>query len=97
MEKEQEIIRTSLRMNRRLYDMLSEAAETSGLTMHAEIIHRLQGSFAAGHLTPSDFLNIQDLEQENAAKLAAALRKIAKSVEKLGSGEIEYLGDEPDD
>lgn len=33
-------------MNRRLYDMLSEAAETRGLTMHAEIIARLEGSFS---------------------------------------------------
>lgn len=33
-------------MNRRLYDMLAEAAEKRGLTMHAEIIARLESTFA---------------------------------------------------
>ncbi len=42
MEKEQEIIRTSLRLPKDLYDKLSAAA--GGRTMHAEILSRLENS-----------------------------------------------------
>nr|DAH62797.1 MAG TPA: hypothetical protein [Caudoviricetes sp.] len=43
MEKEPEIIRTSLRLPKELYDKLLESAGTR--TMHAEILARLESSF----------------------------------------------------
>lgn len=46
MEKETETIRTSLRIPRPLYDMLHEAAQKRGMTMHAEMLDRLESSFA---------------------------------------------------
>lgn len=44
MEQEVDIIRTSLRLPRALYDRLAAAAETRGITMHADIIVRLESS-----------------------------------------------------
>lgn len=38
------IVRTSLRLNRPLYDKLSKAATLHGLSMHAEITRRLNAS-----------------------------------------------------
>jgi len=47
MEKEKEIIRTSLRMTKPLYDRLDAAASEKGVTMHSEILARLEASFSA--------------------------------------------------
>lgn len=46
MEKEQEIIRTSLRLAKSLYERLEKSSAEKGMTMHAEIIARLEQSFA---------------------------------------------------
>lgn len=45
MNNETEITRTSLRLPKPLYDKLAVAAEEHGLTMHAEMLSRLEQSF----------------------------------------------------
>ena len=52
MEKEPEIIRTSLRLPKRLYDRLDQAATERGMTMHAEILARLETTFDNDDLMP---------------------------------------------
>ncbi len=44
MENEPEVIRTSLRLPKALHDQLLKAAAGRGLTMHADIINRLETS-----------------------------------------------------
>ncbi|QRY69107.1 hypothetical protein JVX98_12815 [Ensifer sp. PDNC004] len=52
MEKESEIIRTSLRLPKSLYDRLDRAATERGMTMHAEILARLETTFDHDVLLP---------------------------------------------
>lgn len=78
-------------------EAIREAAEKNGRSMNAEIVQRLHASLMVGHLNPHDFLGIQQYEAENSKKLADALRRIASSVEMLGSGALEFLGDKPED
>ncbi len=78
MEKEQEIIRTSLRLPKKLYDRIASAADQHGLTMHAEILARIESSFAPaaterGLLIPGNYW----LEMEN------MVIKLSEEIEKL--------------
>lgn len=57
MEKDQEIIRTSLRLPKRLYDKIATTAEKRGLTMHAEIINMLNDAVEAPSTAVPDSLN----------------------------------------
>jgi len=66
MSIEQEIVRTSLRLHKPLYDRLAKAADARGLTMHAEILARLESSF--------------ELEEAGGAQ-AYAMGELAGSVE----------------
>ncbi|MDX0543933.1 Arc family DNA-binding protein [Sinorhizobium medicae] len=86
-----------LRFPNGMRDRLKEEAAKNGRSMNAEIVHRLEASLAVGNLSPEDFLGIQQMENENAQRLADALRRIAYSVEMLGSGAIEVLADKPED
>lgn len=70
-------------------DRIKHVAEQNGRSMNAEIIHRLENSLATDKMTPETFLGIMDLQHESTQKIAAALRKIADSVESLGSGAVE--------
>lgn len=81
MEKEQEIIRTSLRLPKGLYDKISEIAERHGLTMHAEILRMLNVSIALENDTPS-----QRLPEDSVSKdMREALVILEEFAAKTGS------------
>lgn len=83
-----------LRIPEALKNQIEQAAALKRRSMTAEIIARLEASFAANSLSPSDFLGIMDMQNENAEKLARLLHKIADSVANLGAGGIEMLPDD---
>lgn len=78
-------------------DQLKQAAAQNGRSLNAEIVHRLEESLAIGKMRVADFLSVQEWERDNAILLANALRRIAQSVEMLGSGAIEILSDKPEE
>lgn len=89
--------RFQIRLPDGMRDAIRDAAEKNGRSMNAEIVHRLEASLAIGKLSPHEFLSVQEWEAENSKKLADALRRIANSVELLGSGALEMLADRPED
>lgn len=93
MNKDTEIVRTSLRLNKRLYDRLAEAAETRGLTMHAEIIRRLNETVEMDDYQPAENIHTDvkpglfgllppgdDLEQRERDLLAEVLMRVAQEM-----------------
>ncbi|MFK0273644.1 hypothetical protein ACIQUG_08210 [Ensifer sp. NPDC090286] len=72
MEKDQDIVRTSLRLPKTLYDRIFEAAESRGVTMHAEILTRL--TFA---------MDFDDKINEGPSELAEVLTKKLDTQEAL--------------
>lgn len=72
MEKEQEIIRTSLRLPKELYDKLAAAA--GGRTMHAEILARLENSLddynALSEVTEKAVETLERISEESKLELA---------------------------
>lgn len=87
MDKDTDIVRTSLRLNKRLYDKLAEAADLHGLTMHAEIIRRLNETVEMDNYVPQENIHTDDrqvvlsreeveaLLYEAAAKALASFKK----------------------
>ena len=60
MEKEPEIIRTSLRLPKRLYDEIAKISEEHGLTMHAEIIRILNEAVEIANYQPQGNAGVPD-------------------------------------
>ena len=71
MEKDTETIRTSLRIPKNLYDQLYKAAQERGLTMHADMIARLEASFARRSITDEE---IEAVAERVAKKVTATVR-----------------------
>ncbi|WP_162707985.1 hypothetical protein ACK83U_12420 [Rhizobium sp. WW22] len=53
MEQDVDVVRTSLRLPKALYDRLEQAAKARGLTMHAEILSRLESAMDSGPIKTS--------------------------------------------
>lgn len=77
MEKDTEIIRTSLRMNKKLYDKLDAAATEHGLTMHAEILARLEASFER---KPFSLADLYDDASWNEPELSRDLLTLVRAI-----------------
>lgn len=83
MEKQLEIIRTSLRLAKPLYDKLDAAASAKGLTMHAEILHRLERSF--------ETLDPKEIEQDMLLKVGESIEKSIKKFLQAPDSKAERL------
>lgn len=63
MEKETKIIRTSLRIPTALYERLEASAKERGMTMHADILSRLERSFADDEFLPKYVVRHEELKR----------------------------------
>lgn len=74
MEKDTDIVRTSLRIPRNLYEKLEKASKTKGVTMHAEILTRIEETFGDPPM-PLEFwekvLNLAHKQEDIDARIAA--------------------------
>jgi hypothetical protein len=75
MEKENEITRTSLRLPKGLYAKIDAAAAEHGLTMHAEILARLEQSFGAPATDPAGGIDLEERVEEIAARVVRKVRE----------------------
>lgn len=85
MEKEQEIIRTSLRLPKRLYDQIAKISDERGLTMHAEIINMLNDAVEMANYVPQENKHPDEyaihLPHPLAEKISQAAEKMKRTTE----------------
>jgi len=84
MEKDPEIIRTSLRIPKGMYDKLSASAETRGLTMHADILRRLQETLEMDDYQPVENANPDVFESDLGKRQDEVAAAILNLASKLG-------------
>ncbi|MDK4720155.1 hypothetical protein PH552_12450 [Rhizobium sp. CNPSo 3968] len=89
MEKEPEIIRTSLRLPIALYNKIFAAAEKRGVTMHAEILSRLEETDMAKDALIKAVEMLEDLKRRSSDEMKV-LRWLLEQ-QKLMSSLIEEI------
>lgn len=94
MEKDNEITRTSLRIPKALYEKIEASAKERGLTMHADIISRLETTFEMDSYVPGENINpepdhVDDLAERVAERVISKLRLRPQSREQFERMELD--------
>lgn len=99
MEKQTETTRTSLRIPQKMYEKLSESANSRGLTMHADILRRLQETLELDddedEMTEGPFfIRLPDELYEKIAQAAERMRR-SPGEQALDTLEKSYMPPKP--